>query len=280
VSTSPQLLDASKPPDDPYLPPQQTSQYAGIGLQQQHFYNQQLRLHYPLGTFDTSSIDGTINAVVRGEASVMQQHFGPPIPCVTSANGAPTSTFQQQFQTRQSPVKISENMDLGYAPGQSNKQSQQLNSSHFASDSSIICQQLPTSSQTFSHGLDELAELAQASSNLLEQSMTTRSGEIEDIYQQDNSSTPLPKHQKLAQFHQAYAPDHQSQQTLHFKVVQTSHRDELSSFPQHQNYMQQVFTVQQRQRPGTLFNIFIYYYILPKRLDHFVKLNVRHNNGR
>ncbi|CAK5046733.1 unnamed protein product [Meloidogyne enterolobii] len=235
VNTSPNLFDTSKPPDDPYLPPQQVAQYPGLGLQQQFQHHQR---HYPHG-FDASSIDGTINAVVRGDASVMQQHFGPPIGETLERK----SNFQQhQFEPRQQvpnfegPLQMSESTSMSYAP----KQPQQQNVQTFPSNSSMIQQQRPTSSQTtFNHGLDELA---QASSNLLEQSMSTHSDGIEDIYQQEPSLVSQPRHQKQSQ-------SGQHQQTLHFKVVQTNHRDEPSSFPQHQNYMQQVFTVQQRQRP-------------------------------
>lgn len=120
LNTSPNLLDTSKPPDDPYLPPQQAPQYSGMEIQNRQFSNQQ-QLHYPPG-FDTSAIDGTINSVVRGEASVMQQHFGPPISCATSDDLSYSSTFQRQniepqqqdLNYDQQSLQIPESIDMFY----------------------------------------------------------------------------------------------------------------------------------------------------------------------
>lgn len=101
-----------------------------------------------------------------------------------------------------------------------------------------------SSHSVFSHGLDELAK---ASSTLLDHSTATSSDRMAD-HQQLPELVSRTKSHNQAQFNQA--PGQQSQ-TLHFKVVQTSHRDEPSSLSQNQDYVQQVFTVQQQQRQKT-----------------------------
>jgi hypothetical protein len=113
--------DTLKPPDDPFLTPQQMPS-ARSRESPRH------------STFDTSTIDGTINAVVRGEASVMQQHFGPP-PIIT------TTTSHHLYQTHQQQPSTPYKLQLNQVP-----------------------RKFDSSPQTqISHQrLDELAELANA----------------------------------------------------------------------------------------------------------------------
>uniref|UniRef100_A0A183BZB3 SET domain-containing protein n=1 Tax=Globodera pallida TaxID=36090 RepID=A0A183BZB3_GLOPA len=264
-----QQQESSKPPDDP-VPCQQSVVNHHQQLQQQHNHHH----HHHQQPYE-SSIDSAIDSVVRGDALVMQ-NFAPSSSssaCFGAATASSSSTLAQLFHSHTaSAPTVTTSTSTSLTRQQHHQPQQHSFIEHHSpprhhqhaptavAGGSMMTHHYPqylhrhpmiptVAKQSLSppsQSLEDLADLAQASSSLLQQ--TTNSM----LRTQPAAAAAATVAAAAAAAASAYQqqpplvqPVQKQQPTLHFKVVATNNQPE--NYPP-KEYRQQVFTVQQQQQ--------------------------------
>uniref|UniRef100_A0A914I6C5 SET domain-containing protein n=1 Tax=Globodera rostochiensis TaxID=31243 RepID=A0A914I6C5_GLORO len=262
-----QQQESSKPPDDPVPCQQNVVNHHQQLQQQQHNHHH----HHHQQPYE-SSIDSAIDSVVRGDALVMQ-NFAPSSSssssaCFGAATASSSSTLAQLFHshTASSAPTITSSTSSSLTRQQQQQHSFVEHHSpprhHQHAPTAAVAgggmmthhypqylhrhPMIPTVAKQSlsppSQSLEDLADLAQASSSLLQQ--TTNSM----LRTQPAAAAAVAAAAAASAYQQQpplVQPVQKQQPTLHFKVVATNNQPE--NYPP-KEYRQQVFTVQQQQQ--------------------------------